>query len=251
MSSGASSGRQREASGYWKSGYRHDSRGAANTPDSYLPTYVDLLESLSYTHELVERSRSAEPESVLEVGCNSGRNLWVLSDRLGAERVAGVDISEEAIGICRERAPAERWDLRVRDVMADGMPTFDEPFDVVCSLASLVHMEPGARKGEIVREMWALTRKRLILIEAQRPRGPVEVPRNISDSPFWLDDYRAYLPELRDEGVARGSAHDSLDGLPVGRASRVVRPLRHALSVVNDRRGRRHPEVFHVLVADR
>jgi hypothetical protein len=42
-----------------------------------------------------------------------------------------------------------------------------------------------------------------------------------------------------------------LDGLPIGRAGAVLRPVRRAWTAVNSRRGKPHPELYRVLVADR
>ena len=242
---------QDRAASYWREGYAHDTHGDSNLPQAYLPSYVDLLERISYTAELVRQCRPVAPASALAVGCNAGRNLLVLQERFGLERVAGVDINEEAVERARRLPEAANWELHVRDAVADGLPDFGDGFDVVFTLASLVHMEPGEAKARLVREMWRLTGKRLVLIEAHADGKRGTMQRGVSDSPFWLDDYRAYVPELRELGPARGSADDTLDGLPIGRAGALLRPVRRALSTVNSRRGKPHPELYRILVADK
>jgi SAM-dependent methyltransferase len=242
---------QRRAAAYWRHGYSADTHGAnVNSPRVYLPRYADLLQRVGYTDEIVRRSADLTLHSVLEVGSNAGRSLAVLAARHPLERIAGVDIGEEAVRIAREELADVRWELHVRDVVADGLPEFEDGFDLVFSMASLIHMEPGPAKAAVVRGMWELTHRRLVLVEAQSTRvGPLD--RGVSDSPFWLDDYRAYLPELRDAGVARSGAEDFLDGLPLARLGAAVRPLRAAQCALAARLGRRHAALFRVLVADR
>lgn len=242
---------QHRAAAYWAGNYARDSHGASvNAPETYLPSYADLLQRVGYTDEIVRCCAAVAPRSALEIGCNSGRNLYVLEQRFDLERVAGVDIGEGAVGYAREHVADERWELHVRDAIAEGLPDFEGTFDVVFSAASLIHMEPGPAKAALVRRMWALTGKRLVLVEAQAQQ-PSALDRGISDAPFWLDDYRSYLPELRDLGVARGGAEDSLDGLPLARLGSLVRPLRAAQSAVAARLGRAHAALFRTLVADR
>ncbi|MBV8599356.1 MAG: class I SAM-dependent methyltransferase, partial [Actinobacteria bacterium] len=242
---------QERAAAYWRGGYSADSHGAnVNRPRTYLPTYADLLQRVGYTDEIVRRCADLRLRSVLEVGCNAGRNLAVLAARHPLERIAGVDIGEEAIEVAQSELADDRWELHVRDVMADGLPSFAEPFDVVFSMASLIHMEPGPAKRALVESMWSLTGRRLVLVEAQAAKpGPLD--RGVSDSPFWLDDYRTYVPELRDLGVARSGAEDFLDGLPLARLGALVRPLRALQCGVASRLGRQHAAVFRVLTADR
>jgi SAM-dependent methyltransferase len=154
------------------------------------------------------------------------------------------------VSYARERLADDRWELHVRDVAAEGLPEFDDSFDVVFSMATLVHVEPGPAKAQLVRRMWELTRKRLVLVEAHSPhRGGVD--RGVSDSPFWVDDYRAYLPELRDLGVSHSGAQDSLDGVPIARLASVVRPLRGLQSAVASLARRPHAQIYRTLVADR
>jgi SAM-dependent methyltransferase len=76
---------------------------------------------------------------VLDVGCGNG---YVLAQyaRFGAT-VAGVDLTQTAIDLCKARfaLTASRGDFRLTD--GDRLPFEDESFDIACSMGVLHHIE--------------------------------------------------------------------------------------------------------------
>ncbi len=83
--------------------------------------------------ELVEELR---PESVLEFGCNVGRNLLALKGAVPGMRLVGIDINAEAI---REGRQATGLDLRLGDeTMLGGFA--DGEFDMVFTVSVLDHL---------------------------------------------------------------------------------------------------------------
>lgn len=75
--------------------------------------------------------------SVLEVGSGAGNNLWFLS-REGF-RTSGIEGSETAVKVARERLDAEKLeaDIRVGDFTV--LPWEDETFDIVIDRESITH----------------------------------------------------------------------------------------------------------------
>ena len=77
---------------------------------------------------------------VLEVGCGSGGNLWMIAKE-GFD-VYGIDISEEALDIARHHLK-EKWNVNANLCMAsfDKLPYPDDFFDIVVDVVSLQHID--------------------------------------------------------------------------------------------------------------
>ncbi len=76
---------------------------------------------------------------ILEVGCGSGANLWMLAKE-GFD-IYGIDSSKTAIGLCKKHL-GEKWDvsanLKIQDFRELGFN--NETFDVVIDVVSLQHI---------------------------------------------------------------------------------------------------------------
>jgi SAM-dependent methyltransferase len=89
---------------------------------------------------------------ILEVGCNSGRNLAYLHDQ-GYRRLEGIEISDHAVHVGREIYP-QLADINIRVGPAeDILPTLKERYDLIFSMAvlSMLHPECVNIFGEISR----------------------------------------------------------------------------------------------------
>ena len=89
--------------------------------------------------------------SACDIGVGSGvwLDLWL---RLGAESVAGVDLTEVAVRYVRERFP--QADLRRADI-ADGVP-FGRTFDLVSAMSILLHIKEDERFESALRNIAAM-----------------------------------------------------------------------------------------------
>ncbi len=85
---------------------------------------------------LVDLVSDLKPKSILEFGCNVGRNLMTISRAMPDVRLVGLDINEEAIRLGRENTGL---DLRVGDERT--LATFAEgEFDLVFTVSVLDHI---------------------------------------------------------------------------------------------------------------
>lgn len=77
---------------------------------------------------------------VLEVGCGSGANLWMLAKE-GFD-VYGIDASEEGIKLAKEHLN-HKWgvDAKLQVGLFDDLPYEDNFFDIVIDVVSMQHMD--------------------------------------------------------------------------------------------------------------
>jgi SAM-dependent methyltransferase len=81
-------------------------------------------------------AKSLKVRSVLEFGCNEGRNLIAIRDLLPDARLVGIDINADAVALGREK---HGLDLRLADEA--GLGRFDEgEFDLVFTVSVLDHI---------------------------------------------------------------------------------------------------------------
>lgn len=87
--------------------------------------------------------------SILEIGCGTGANLWMLAAEGFDAR--GIDFSPEAINLCSETM--SKWKVKfeanVGNILSLGYP--DREFDVVADVFSVTHMS-FAQHEEAYRE---------------------------------------------------------------------------------------------------
>lgn len=104
--------------------------------------------------------------NILEIGCNTGPNLYWLGKRYPDVHVVGVDINPVAIS----EGSAFMKKEGIRNVFletgkADDLGKYtDRSFDIVFTNATLIYVGPDKIK-KVIKEMLRLGRKALILIE--------------------------------------------------------------------------------------
>lgn len=100
------------------------------------------------------------PSSALEVGCNIGRNLVVLSRFI--QHLSGIDPSSEAVSAAR--ANELLADVDIREGHGLSLPYEDSSFDLVFTSGVLIHVAPE-ELGRVVDEIVRVSRKYIICIE--------------------------------------------------------------------------------------
>ena len=158
----------RETIDYWRS-----PQDTANAAKSYLA-------GTEKSQMLVNVFRADEipvEGSVLELGCNVGRNLNLLLSN-GYRNLSGVEVSSEALGLMRIHYADLAGTVKVYDstIEAQIKRFRDAEFDVVFTMAVLMHIHRDSDFvfGEIAR----ITKSTLIVIEDEEGLAVKNFTRN-------------------------------------------------------------------------
>jgi ubiquinone/menaquinone biosynthesis C-methylase UbiE len=137
-----------------------------------------------------------EPRTILEVGCASGPNLYLLARKYPEAEIVGIDINKEAVekgnvwfreeGISNVKLLA-----RKAEELAD-FP--DRHFDIVFSFATLLLIGPD-KIERVVRQMTRVARHKVILIEVygENPNDPHGNLFGFRSDIYWKRDYRTLV----------------------------------------------------------
>ena len=115
---------------------------------------------------MVETISNLNPNSILEIGCNCGPNLYLLAKKFLNAEIIGIDINSMAVQKGNEWLAQEGFsNVKLLESKADELGQFqDKSFDVVFTDAVLIYIGPDKIK-EIIENMIRITRKALILME--------------------------------------------------------------------------------------
>ena len=133
---------------------------------------------------------------VLELGCSSGRHLAHLREH-GYERVAGIEINEEAFDVMAETYP----DLAAEgefyaDAIEDVVGEFDDDhFGAVYSVETLQHIHPDAEW--VFSELARITDDLLVTVENEGDAddGATDVSYVNDDFPLYHRNWNAVFTE--------------------------------------------------------
>jgi SAM-dependent methyltransferase len=144
--------------------YWSDPPDADNHPATYLSE-----EARPRSEFLVGLVRELAPAdaSVLEIGCNVGRNLNALFEA-GYHDLTGVEINSNALDILRERQPELARHVQLRnESVEDAARSFgDGEFDVVFTVAVLEHIHSSS--DWVFAELARAAKRGLITMEDER-----------------------------------------------------------------------------------
>lgn len=165
----------------------------ASFPEMYERALVGPL-FRPWAEHLLERAALEPGARVLDVACGTGIVARLAKQRVGAARVAGVDLSPQMLEVARTIAPAVEW----REANAGALPFEDASFDVVLCQQGLQFFpdRPAA-----AREM------RRVLAPGGRALAATWIA--LEESPFFLalDRVgRSHLGTITDQRHALGDA---------------------------------------------
>ncbi|MDP2932046.1 MAG: class I SAM-dependent methyltransferase [Chloroflexota bacterium] len=146
-------------------------------------------------HFLADRIAAFAPvNSILEVGCASGTNLYLLAGKFPQAQIVGVDINVEAVNYGNARFAQEGMEnVSLRVGKADGLGQFgDRSFDVVFTNALLIYIGPDKIR-EVVGGMLRLAKRVIVLMELHRfeSKGRPREALGIYQYGNWTRDYAA------------------------------------------------------------
>ena len=139
--------------------------------------YLDTWEH-PHRQMIVDALREFDFESVLEVGCASGPNLFRIAREFPGVRLSGTDVNEQAISVARRYLTG---DLRIGTLARADFP--DRCADVVLSDMVLIYVE---RIRETLARIRRLARKRVVFCEFHSERKWERAALK------WATGYRAY-----------------------------------------------------------
>lgn len=149
-----------QAQEYWK-----QPDDGVNNPLEYIVDSERLrarnASLLSVFEKHVDRS-----DSILEIGCNAGRNLHQLW-AAGYKRLSAVEISEPAVNVMRRYLPTVYKDSNITlGAIEDIIRTIPKTrYDVIFSMAVLIHLPPESEW--IFKEIARKAKKKIILFEGE------------------------------------------------------------------------------------
>ena len=123
--------------------------------------------------------------SVLELGCNSGRNLKAIYERCPGVKVVGVDICEEAIKHAQE-VDKNKAEFIIGSLY-DLSSFEDASFDLVFTSSVLFHI-PSDKAPGIIAEQKRIAKRFIFNIECHGPDGKIIVKRE-GIPHQWSTDY--------------------------------------------------------------
>ena len=149
---------------YWQKPY-----DGHNKPDSY---FLGVQKSALICDTIDELK--LENPSILEVGCNVGRNLACLYVH-GYDRVEGIELSKDAVELGRKRFPF----IKIQNEEAEKALSEFKSADVVFTMAVLEHIHP--ENEGVFYQMARVAEKYIITIEAEAFVSWRHFPRNYKD----------------------------------------------------------------------
>jgi ubiquinone/menaquinone biosynthesis C-methylase UbiE len=160
--------------------------------------YWSLRNDVRKARLLGEAFRGLRLESLLEIGCNCGPNLVILSGLFPSARFTGIDISSLSVHLGNQwLAEAGLGNINLQCRKAEDLSSFEDgSVDFVFSWATLIYPVPSSIL-EILRQMLRIARKGLVLVEMQyetRLRG--RRARGVFVHGEWKRDYLTLFAEI-------------------------------------------------------
>jgi len=130
-------------------------------------TLATLGRERSMRERMLDLSRVASGDAVLDVGCGTGTLAIAAKRRVGdAGTVDGIDASPEMIERARKKATRAHAGVAFRTASAEVLPFETARFDVVLSTVMLHHL-PRAVRAQAIQEMRRVVRPsgRILIVD--------------------------------------------------------------------------------------
>lgn len=186
---------------FWaKRHLRRESDWGEPTAPTGQPWIEGYWESRHHPHRdlLVETVARFDPQTVLELGCNCGPNLYRLAKHLPDTAIRGIDINAHAVSEGR-RLLAEEG-VRNVELERGSMELLrqcpDRGVDVVLADATLLYVGPDLIEL-VLQDLVRVAAKAIVLVEWHAVRKPEEDVLGVYEGGGWRRDYVALLKMCR------------------------------------------------------
>lgn len=130
-------------------------------------------------------------ESIFEVGCNCGRHLYGIKDKI----IGGIDINESAINFAKEKMPHGLFSVgAIQDMSLD-------KYDIVFSSGVLLHITPEDIEG-VIGKMVDKATKYVMHMETNGNNRVINGPsfmkpsKKVCDTLFWVPNITEIYKKL-------------------------------------------------------
>lgn len=198
---------------------------------SLTPLFDGFVSLLGYGDSFLDRVTELlavqDRESVLDLGCGTGRLLPRLAE-LRTVAVTGVDIDDESLAIAARKTEG-RPNVELLQASATALPLEDARMDAVVSVLAFHHLEPQAKRVAL-QEVRRVLRPdgRMLLVDFGRPETSLQ--KLLLGIGSWADGRRNVLPHIKGEvpDLLRGAGFSVREVAPSYRAVRFLecRPRR-------------------------
>jgi ubiquinone/menaquinone biosynthesis C-methylase UbiE len=151
--------------------------------------------NLDNKNYFTEKISAFRPESILEIGCASGPNLYPLAKKYPEAKIVGIDINPEAVDYGNAQLSGEGiTNVKLLVGKADELEVFpDRSFDIVFTNACLIYIGPD-KIDNVIKGMLRVARKSLVLLECYCFREGRDINgTGYYDGGIWMRDYTALI----------------------------------------------------------
>lgn len=142
-------------------------------PERYLKP--ELIKRSELVYKYINKFKLQKKSSILEIGCNAGRNLNFLYQQ-GYERLTGIDLSNNALKIFEEKNFDTFYHVKTLNESAESFflnPVFH--YNMIFALAAFEHLHSDS---EWVFEKIAHSTKFILSISDEVTKSELHFPRN-------------------------------------------------------------------------
>ena len=164
---------------YWKFRHIRDK----DWPKSYISS-----QSITHGHRIFLAGKIEKYlplESVLEIGCSSGPNLYILANKFRKTKFYGTDISGNAIKVGKDFFNKNNLpNVVLNKGKAEDLSAFkDKSIDMIFTDAVLIYLGPD-KINSVIKEMLRVARKAIVMCEQNTNDSRGSIYNN-----HWLHNY--------------------------------------------------------------
>lgn len=182
---------EKDQENFWSGSFGEEYRERNTFSPSELNDHYQKIWGVSRTEMNKEFLSSVEIHSILEVGCNVGNQLRLLSE-MGFKDLHGIEVNENAA----QKARSYCCDANIQSGSALELPFEDDSFDLVFTSGVLIHIHP-TDLPKVISEMVRVSKKYIWGFEYYNEQ-PMEIEYRGHNNKLWKNDFVKVFHETSD-----------------------------------------------------